>query len=148
MVDAKVLINTPLTEDNSNASVNGPIDSSYQDNNVTTQVYAPNLQQNNILNTPTIDAILTLDTPIDVDISAGGYKIYKFTPSTTGNYRVFTDYYGGDSSNGDSDTELYLYSDPELTNELAYNDDYDDENYFSEITWNMTEEINYYIKLT
>lgn len=60
---------------------------------------------------------------------------------------MYTDFYGGDSSSGENDTVLYLYSDPVLTNQIAYNNDNNLNTEFSEIVWSMTEGTTYYIKL-
>ncbi len=89
---------------------------------------------------------ISLNTPIDVDIPQGEYKVYKFTPSTPDFYRIFTDYYGGSSSNGSGDTILYLYSDENLTKLIGANDDYNGTS-FSEIKREMPAGTSYYIKL-
>lgn len=60
---------------------------------------------------------------------------------------MYTDFYGGDSSSGENDTVLYLYSVPELTNQIAYNNDNNLNTEFSEIVWSMTEGTAYNIKL-
>jgi len=87
------------------------------------------------------------NTPIDVDIPAGGYKLYRFVPPNTANYKVFTGYFGGTSSSGASDTMLYMYSDANMTNQIGYNDDANG-TLFSEIKMSMTGGTVYYIKLT
>lgn len=93
-------------------------------------------------------AITTLSyaVPIDVDIASGGNKIFKFTPPSTGKYKINTTYFGGTSTSGVNDTILYLYSDVNLTNQIGYNDD-SNGTLFSEIQYIMTGGTSYYIKL-
>lgn len=95
---------------------------------------------------PIIYQDIILDTPIDVDAIARSFKAFKFIPATTGAYKINTNYYGGDSSAGINDTYLEIYSDAEMTNLLASNDD-SNGTYFSQIIYTMTAGKPYYIKL-
>lgn len=91
---------------------------------------------------------ITLNAPIDVSLPAGEYKIFKFTPTTTGKYNIYTGPYGGTAAG--NDTYLELYSDAALTNRIAYNDDYDNgTSYarFSQIIYSCNANTSYYIKL-
>lgn len=96
-----------------------------------------------------------------------GSPVYtKVTPSQSITYRTFTsyDYVNGESfkvwrvtgsgsrtietsaySSG-SDTYLELYSDPELTNRIAYNDD-GGEGLYSKLTYSMSNGVDYYVKV-
>jgi len=71
---------------------------------------------------PPIQAI-NVNSPVDVQVVQGEYKPFKFTPLETGDYTFLTSSYGG--SGGSSDTYLHLYSDSNLSNQLAYNEDLD-----------------------
>ncbi|PKM79679.1 MAG: hypothetical protein CVU89_17025 [Firmicutes bacterium HGW-Firmicutes-14] len=86
------------------------------------------------------------NTPVDINLSAGTSKVYKFTPSSSANYRIHTGFYGGDCDSGDSDTILSLYSDSNLTSRLDRNDD-SNGTLFSEINYNLTGGKSYYIKI-
>lgn len=59
-------------------------------------------------------------------------------------YEIYTGPYAGTGSS--NDTYLELYSDSELTNRIAFNDD-GGESYFSSITANLSKDSTYYIKL-
>ncbi|MDR3239199.1 MAG: hypothetical protein LBT44_03815 [Clostridiales bacterium] len=104
--------------------------------------------------TATTASTTTTSTPINVinlneskyvDLPAGQYAVYQFTAPQDGFYRIFTDKY---SSNDESsnDTVLYLYSDAELRNEIAYNDDVSGTR-FSQIQHQLAAGTTYYIKL-
>jgi subtilisin family serine protease/flagellar hook assembly protein FlgD len=90
--------------------------------------------------------IIDINQPDDVDLPLSGFKIYKFTPSTSGSYKVSTSYYQGKSSFGSSDTVLYVYSDPNLTTQISYDND-SNGNLFSKTNIDMVVGKNYYIKL-
>lgn len=87
---------------------------------------------------------ITINSPKDVDLSAGEYIVYAFTPSITAEYNIYTGPYGGTGSS--NDTYLELYSDSTLTTRIASNDDVDGGR-FSRITRELTEDVTYYIKL-
>lgn len=87
---------------------------------------------------------INLNSPVDVSLPAGAYNVYKFTPQSTGEYKIFTGPYGGTGSS--NDTYLELYSDQTLTNKITYNDD-GAGNSFSLITKALTGGTTYYIKL-
>lgn len=98
---------------------------------------------NNSIITP-----IYLSKPIDVDLQTSGeYRVYKFIPPSSGNYRIFSGPYGGTGSM--NDTYLELYTDINLLNEIKHNDDIDNtgNNYFSEINHYLTGGVAYYIKL-
>ncbi len=90
-------------------------------------------------------ADINLDVPTDVILGVGEFTVYKFTPSETAIYELYTGPYGG--SGPDSDTYLEVFSDAALTNRVAYNDDTAN-NMFSEITVNLDSGTAYYIKLS
>lgn len=90
--------------------------------------------------------VLMLNSPVDIDLPAGGSRVYSFTPSSSGPYNIFTGYYGGTSSSGSSDTVLYVYADANLTNQIAYNDDSNGTT-FSQVTPTLTGGTTYYIKI-
>ncbi|EST55722.1 hypothetical protein T458_07735 [Brevibacillus panacihumi W25] len=66
---------------------------------------------------------LKVDTPQDVNLNVGQNRIFKFTAPMTGDYEVFTTYYGADQSQLSSNTVLALFEDYSQTRRLAYNDD-------------------------
>lgn len=87
---------------------------------------------------------LSLDLFIDVnaDKAEGSYGCFKFTPSSSGIYSIFTSLLE-DNMN----TYLELYSDPEMTNLIAFNDDLGGESSFSKIAISLTQGKTYYVKL-
>ncbi|WP_416292525.1 S8 family serine peptidase [Paenibacillus illinoisensis] len=82
--------------------------------------------------------------PEDMDQPAGRDQVYSFTPATTGVYRIRTSAYQG--SGPDVDTELSIYSSPQLTKQMASNDDAND-SVFSEITISLVGGQTYYVKV-
>ncbi|MDG0794164.1 polymorphic toxin-type HINT domain-containing protein [Cohnella ginsengisoli] len=91
---------------------------------------------------------LLLDLPVDTDIAASMFKGFKFTPQVTGSYKIYTTYYGGTNTGSSNDTYLHLYSDSDMTNQLAANDDIAGGNtLFSQIVYTMNAGTTYYIKL-
>ncbi|RIE03555.1 S8 family peptidase [Cohnella faecalis] len=95
---------------------------------------------------PPAPITMSLNVGYDVDSASGTYKVYKFTPSSSGQYKLFTGYFGGTSSGGSNDTLLYVYSDANLTNQLAYNDDSNGST-FSQIVMSMSAGVSYYVKI-
>jgi hypothetical protein len=89
---------------------------------------------------------LSLNSPIDVSLASGQYQAFSFTPSTSGNYKIFTGQYGG--YGGSNDTVLEIYSNPNLTSTslIASNDD-SNGNTFSEISPYVYAGTTYYVKL-
>jgi subtilisin family serine protease len=87
---------------------------------------------------------LSLNEPINVDLSPSVSQVYTFTPAFTANYVIYTGPYAGVGPA--NDTVLELYSDSSLTTRLQINDD---SNYtlFSEIKSSLTAGKTYYIKL-
>jgi len=100
------------------------------------------------LNTQTSFALLHNKVAVDVNKPAGAEAYFSFTPSETGLYRFFTSASQGSSS---SDTELTLYSDPGMNNQIAFNDDVvGDRPYgalFSKIELTLFAGTTYYLKL-
>lgn len=91
-------------------------------------------------------AALTINAPIDVDLPVGGSQIFKYTPTSTGSYKIYTTYYNGSSSSGSNDTVVHVYSDVNLTTQIGYNDDSNGTT-FSQLKMNMTAGKVFYIKL-
>ncbi|CAM3994187.1 S8 family serine peptidase [Paenibacillus alkaliterrae] len=89
---------------------------------------------------------ISLNSPIDVDLPTSGSQIFKFTPSSSGYYKIYTTYYNGNSSSGSNDTVLHVYSDVNLSTQIAYNDD-SNGTLFSQVKMNMTAGKSFYIKL-
>ncbi len=85
-----------------------------------------------------------INSPIDVDLGAGLYNVYKFIPTVSGTFSIFTGPYGGTGSS--NDTYLELFTDSALTNRIAYNDD-GAGNLFSKIEISLVAGTAYYIKL-
>lgn len=81
----------------------------------------------------------------DVNIDKGKYTTYQFTPSTSGNYYIYTTPYGG--SGVSNDTVLEVYTNSSLSGTpIASNDDYDGGR-FSKVNVAMTAGTTYYIKV-
>jgi hypothetical protein len=92
--------------------------------------------------------VISPNTPIDVDLSAGQYAAYQFTPEISGEYRIFTGPYAGTGAS--NDTYLELYTNASLTTRIAYNDDFYDNGAtvrFSQIIQTLSASVTYYIKL-
>jgi hypothetical protein len=87
---------------------------------------------------------LYLNGPVDVSLGSGEYRVYSFTPSSSGNYKIFTGPYGG--FGGANDTYLELYSNSNLTSEITRDDD-SNGNSFSIIKTYLNAGTTYYIKL-
>ncbi|MDG0794003.1 hypothetical protein OMP38_26650 [Cohnella ginsengisoli] len=100
------------------------------------------------LENPNVIKNLSVNGSIDVSTSTGDY--FKFTPTESGYYTVFTGFYGrGTQSN---DTMLYLYDNANLSdsNLIAYNDDVgtgDELHSFSAVTYPMSAGKTYYVVL-
>jgi hypothetical protein len=92
----------------------------------------------------TLPEVLTLYNPVDVSLPSGNSKIYSFMAPTTENYKIFTGPFGG--TGGLNDTVLELYSDADLSDEIAFNDDGDD-GVFSEINIALDAGTTYYVRL-
>ncbi|MBP0726862.1 S8 family serine peptidase [Bacillus sp. RG28] len=93
--------------------------------------------------TPSIASIY-LNSPVDISLSSGEYRVYSFTPSSSGNYQLFTGPYGG--FGGPNDTYLELYSNSSLTNMIASDDD-SNGNTFSKIKTYLTAGTTYFLKV-
>jgi hypothetical protein len=87
---------------------------------------------------------LTLDKGLDVNLAAGNYHEFIFTPRLTGDYKFYTGPYAGTGST--NDTILEIYSESSFSSLLAKNDDANQSN-FSEIKQNLIAGKTYYIKL-
>ncbi|WP_135550800.1 fibronectin type III domain-containing protein [Paenibacillus cymbidii] len=87
---------------------------------------------------------MALGTAYNFDVPENDYRVYKFTPSSTNYYRIFTDPYNGNG--GDSDTVVEVYSDINLTHLLYENDDGSTAP-FSEIDDSFTGGVSYYVKV-
>ncbi|WP_336784643.1 S8 family serine peptidase [Paenibacillus sp. MMO-177] len=100
----------------------------------------------NAIIAPPDPIVINLNSSVNVDAVANLYKLYKFTPSTSGSYKIATGYYGGSASSGTNDTLLYAYSDAALLTQIGYNDDSNGTT-FSELKLNLTAGVSYYIKV-
>ena len=83
------------------------------------------------------------NVPEDIDKEESDEEaLFKFTPSLTDEYRLFTSpYEGGDEFN---DTAIVLFDDEELTHGIGYDDD-GGQSAFSSITINLVASKTYYI---
>ncbi|WP_194843437.1 S8 family serine peptidase [Paenibacillus sp. B01] len=88
--------------------------------------------------------ILSSGSSVDVDLPSGSFNVYRIIPSTSGTYSFTTGPFGGTGSS--NDTYLELYSDSQLTNRIAFNDDYNS-TMFSHISTMLTSGTIYYLKL-
>jgi hypothetical protein len=93
---------------------------------------------------PPYSSKLLLNSPIDVSTLDGEYKVFNFTPNTSGEYKFYTGPYGG--AGATNDTVLELYSDEGLSSKIAENDD-SNGGWYSEIKINLQAGITYYVKL-
>ncbi|WP_176560068.1 S8 family serine peptidase [Brevibacillus dissolubilis] len=92
------------------------------------------------------DPILYTDLPKDLQAAKGESIVFRFTPSQSGKYKVFTSPYKelGVSNN----TKLGLYDSSTLGTLLAQNDNANSTTVFSEIQYQMTANVPYYIKVS
>ncbi|WP_409177276.1 hypothetical protein [Brevibacillus fortis] len=78
---------------------------------------------------------LKTNNPLDITLEGLSRNVYKFTPDASGNVKFFTSPFG--DGNLVVDTVLELYSNENLSNQIATNDD-NGESLFSEIQMNVT----------
>ncbi|SDX72233.1 S8 family serine peptidase [Paenibacillus sp. CF384] len=96
------------------------------------------------LDSPQISPI-SVFSPVDVTALAGESKIFKFSPPGFATYKIFTGNYGGEASTSVvNDTVLSAYLDPNLTQPISFNDDYND-SLFSQLL--ITTSLDLYIKV-
>lgn len=86
---------------------------------------------------------INLDEPIDISVTNGEFKVFRFTPTVSGAYSFETSPFGGLNEN--SDTYLRLFYDSELTNTIAVNDDYGG-SLFSKIEYELVAGTTYYLR--
>lgn len=79
-----------------------------------------------------------------VSADKGSYAVYTFTPSSSGNYYVYTSPYAG--SGISNDTYIEVYTDSAMSNMIDSNDDYGGSR-FSKVNIAMTKGNTYYIKV-
>lgn len=83
--------------------------------------------------------------PQDVNQASRSSQLFSFKPATTGVYRIFTSSY---QSNGQAvDTELGIYTNLQLSKQIATNDDVND-TVFSEIDISLIGGQTYYVKVS
>ena len=87
---------------------------------------------------------LSVNSPIDVSLASGAYRVYAITPSYSGEHKLFTGSYNGYGDSNDTVLELYSYSN--LSGLIASNDDANG-NTFSEIKTSLQAGMTYYVKL-
>lgn len=81
----------------------------------------------------------------EVNADKGNYAIYQFSPTTSGNYYIYTSPYAG--SGVSNDTYIEVYTNANLSGTpIASNDDYDGGR-FSKVSIAATEGTTYYIKV-
>ena len=103
---------------------------------------AYNLMIGNLV--PSVQSIYE-NSPLDVSLTTGQYRVYRFTPTQTGNYSLFTGPYGGYGAA--NDTYLELYSDANLTTQTTQPNDDSNGTLFSTINVTLNAGVSYYIKL-
>lgn len=81
----------------------------------------------------------------EITLENGNYSTYKFTPTESANYYIYTSPYGGSGVSNDTYIEVYANSSLSGT-PIASNDDYDGGR-FSKVNVAMTEGTTYYIKV-
>ena len=83
--------------------------------------------------------VISLNTPIEISLDAGEYWVGSFTAPADGTYIFY--------SVSNDDTEAYLYSDEELTEEKAHGDDEGGDSQFK-IVYNMFSGATIYLKVS
>jgi hypothetical protein len=89
---------------------------------------------------------ITNRVPIDVSLTAGESIVFEFKPASTGTWDIYTEVYASQYPGTSCDTYLEIFSNPSLTQRLAYNDDFNSIR-FSHIEIQLTANVTYYIKL-
>ncbi|MDR6553772.1 polymorphic toxin-type HINT domain-containing protein [Paenibacillus qinlingensis] len=85
--------------------------------------------------------------PVDFQTEDNETKVYVFTPSSSGSYKIYTEYYEGNIGDGERDTVLSVFDDINLTQLIDYNDD-EHGTLFSEVTINLVAHEPYYIQVS
>lgn len=80
----------------------------------------------------------------DINLKPGEVALYKFVPVTSGDYTLYTTRYA--DSGATNDTVLEIYTDFELTWQLAQNDEYENERFASVTRYLYAGDV-YYIKI-
>mgnify|MGYP001061349089 FL=1 len=81
----------------------------------------------------------------EINVDKGNYSVFQFTPTTSGNYYIYTSPYAG--SGVSNDTYIEVYTNANLSGTpIASNDDYDGGR-FSKVSIAATENTTYYIKV-
>lgn len=93
---------------------------------------------------PSITPITQVGESGTISAESGEYGVYVFTLKASGNYYVYTSPYG--ETGISNDTYIEVYTDKEMTELVASNDDYDGTR-FSKVNIAMTDDKEYYIKV-
>ncbi len=81
----------------------------------------------------------------EINVDKGNYSVFQFTPTTSGNYYIYTSPYAG--SGVSNDTYIEVYTNANLSGTpITSNDDYDGGR-FSKVSIAATENTTYYIKV-
>ncbi|MBJ6361120.1 S8 family serine peptidase [Paenibacillus sp. GCM10012307] len=107
-------------------------------------VYAGGTSSYSEIQTSTTIPELIVYQPEDMDLVAGLNQLYTFKPATTGIYRIYTGRHGG--TGAVVDTELFIYSNLQLTKLVDYNDDTID-SVFSQVEVSLIGGQTYYVKV-
>ncbi|GGI45791.1 hypothetical protein GCM10008018_13890 [Paenibacillus marchantiophytorum] len=91
-----------------------------------------------------LDNRLYLNLYKDVSLGVGESYYYSFVPENTGMYKIYTGPFGGYGA--PNDTELILFTDWQLTNQIASNNDANG-SVFSEMNVMLTKNTEYYVKI-
>ena len=79
----------------------------------------------------------------EINVDKGNYSVFQFTPTTSGNYYIYTSPYAG--SGVSNDTYIEVYTNANLSGTpIASNDDYDGGR-FSKVSIAATENTTYYM---
>ncbi|MEG6591325.1 S8 family serine peptidase [Paenibacillus barengoltzii] len=87
-----------------------------------------------------------LNQPVDINEQRNDSNVYVFVPAENGAYRFTTGRYRGLSESKNNDTELSVYSDPEMESTVGYNDDSPTSS-FSEVVVNLSAGTPYYVRV-
>lgn len=91
---------------------------------------------------------IQLNQAVDINEQAKDSNVYIFIPSESGSYRFTTNKYRGNSSSKNNDTELSVFSSPNMDVPITngYNDDKRDSIY-SEVVVNLSAGTPYYVRV-
>jgi subtilisin family serine protease len=145
--------NLIATNDDSNGSIFSEISQTLQAN-VTYYIkiygYDTDVVHARLTVSPLTSSIppITLQSPVDIATNnSGESRVYQFTTTSSGQYDINTNYYGGTSNSGENDTQLSIFTDINLSNMIGNNDDTSGST-FSDLNIHLNSNTTYYIEVS